>query len=108
MIELSCYLIIYSANQHNYLGLFYFKYIYGHCYYCYDVHHIIHGLEKKNGGISYIQMSCVNEHPEFLKMAAQWADVQIEELFAQESTSVAIQSFNRDSQSSTHHHHHHH
>ncbi|MEM7553962.1 MAG: ferrochelatase [Cyanobacteria bacterium P01_A01_bin.84] len=68
-----------------------------------DVHHIIHGLEKKNHGISYIQMPCANEHPEFLRMAAQWADTQIEKLLNEETVALPAKSFN-----SEHHHHHHH
>jgi ferrochelatase len=66
-----------------------------------DVHHIIHSLEKQHGDISYIQMPCVNDHPEFLAMATQWADTHIGELISAQRTTV-------NPQASHHHHHHHH
>ncbi|WP_026100301.1 ferrochelatase [Fortiea contorta] len=53
-----------------------------------DVHHIIHALEKKHSGVNYVQMACVNDHPEFLAMAAEWANLQIGELSNQESVTV--------------------
>jgi protoporphyrin/coproporphyrin ferrochelatase len=48
-----------------------------------DVHHIIHGLEKKSPKVKFVQMDCVNDHPEFLAMAARWAVPQIEALLAE-------------------------
>ncbi len=66
-----------------------------------DVHHIIHALEKKYPNVDYVQMACVNDHPEFLAMAAEWANAQIAEL--QNEQAVAI-----NPQLALHHHHHHH
>jgi ferrochelatase len=66
-----------------------------------DVHHIIHALEKKHSDVDYVQMACVNDHPEFLAMAAEWANTQIAEL--QNEEAVAI-----NPQLALHHHHHHH
>jgi protoporphyrin/coproporphyrin ferrochelatase len=48
-----------------------------------DVHHVIHNLENKNSGVTFVQMDCVNDHPEFLAMAARWASPQIEALLAE-------------------------
>ncbi len=67
-----------------------------------DVHHIIHALDRKHSEISYVQMPCVNDHPDFLKMAAQWANPQIEALLGEESLAV-----NPHLAAHTHHHHHH-
>ncbi|MBW4563690.1 MAG: ferrochelatase [Mojavia pulchra JT2-VF2] len=66
-----------------------------------DVHHIIHALEKKHSDVDYVQMPCVNDHPEFLAMAAQWADAYIGELRQEEAIAV-------NPQVDGHHHHHHH
>ena len=66
-----------------------------------DVHHIIHDLEKKHKNVNYIQMACVNEHPEFMEMAAHWANSHIEELLSE--TAAAI----NPSLAVAHHHHHH-
>lgn len=69
-----------------------------------DVHHIIHALRRKRPEVTYIQMDCVNDHPEFLQMVAEWANPQIEALLAAESLSVnpALASAMADE----HHHHH--
>ncbi len=64
-----------------------------------DVHHIIHALEKNHANVDYIQMPCVNDHDEFLAMAARWADTQIAALSSQEAVAV-------NPQLATHHHHH--
>ncbi|MEO1791514.1 MAG: ferrochelatase [Cyanobacteria bacterium J06629_19] len=45
-----------------------------------DVDHIIHSLRKKNPQVTYVQMDCVNSHPEFMQMVADWADVHIQAL----------------------------
>ncbi|MFM7560835.1 ferrochelatase [Cylindrospermopsis raciborskii] len=65
-----------------------------------DVHHIIHDLEKQHSGLDYVQMPCVNDHPQFLKMVAGWANTQISELMNEAGQEVNLQL-------STHHHHHH-
>ncbi|WP_193198305.1 ferrochelatase [Nostoc sp. MG11] len=67
-----------------------------------DVHHIIHALEKKHSGVNYVQMACVNDHPEFLEMAAEWANAHIAELKNEQAVTVNPQL------SGGHHHHHHH
>lgn len=67
-----------------------------------DVHHIIHALEHRNSDVTYVQMPCVNDHPDFLAMAADWANPQIEALLSE--TAMAV---NPELASSHHHHHHH-
>ncbi len=71
-----------------------------------DVDHIIHHLQHKSSGVTFVQMPCVNDHPDFLKMAANWANPQIEALLTQEAISVNPQL--AVAQAATHHHHHHH
>jgi ferrochelatase len=66
-----------------------------------DVHHIIHDLEKQHSDVDYLQMACVNDHPQFLAMAAEWANVHIAELMETEGMAVNSHS------AITHHHHHH-
>lgn len=68
-----------------------------------DVHHITHDLKRRNPHVTYVEMPCVNDHPEFLKMAANWANPQIEALLSEQAVVVnpqlaAVQA--------THHHHH--
>ena len=53
-----------------------------------DVEHIIHGLHKKYSDVTYVQMPCVNDEPEFCEMAAQWADKHITELLSAEALTV--------------------
>ncbi|MEM6753985.1 MAG: ferrochelatase [Cyanobacteria bacterium P01_C01_bin.38] len=67
-----------------------------------DVHHIIHNVEKKHKNVNCIQMDCVNDHHEFMIMAAEWADSHIEALLSEEATAI------NPSQAVAHHHHHHH
>ena len=66
-----------------------------------DVDHIIHALQRKHPDVTYIQMPCVNDHPEFLKMAAEWANPQIADLFAESAIAV-------NPQLAVPHHDHHH
>jgi ferrochelatase len=72
-----------------------------------DVDHIIHHLQHRHSGVTFVHMPCVNDDPEFLKMAAEWAHPQIERLLSEEKVTVnpqlaAVQAAN------SHHHHHHH
>ena len=72
-----------------------------------DVDHIIHGLRRKHPEVTYVQMPCVNERPEFLKMAAEWANPQIAALMSEQAIAVtptlaAVQAEH------THDHGHHH
>ncbi len=53
-----------------------------------DVHHIIHALEKQYSGTDYVQMACVNDHPQFLAMVAEWADAHIAELLSEQAMAV--------------------
>lgn len=53
-----------------------------------DVHHIIHALQRKRPDVTYVQMKCVNDHADFLKMSAQWANPQIEALFSGQALAV--------------------
>ena len=70
-----------------------------------DVHHITHDLKRRNPHVTYVEMPCVNDHPDFLKMAANWANPQIEALLAE--TAVAVNPQLAAAQA-THHEHHHH
>lgn len=70
-----------------------------------DVDHIIHALQRKHPEVNYVQMPCVNDHPEFLQMAAAWANEHIGALLSEQALSVnpALAVHHHE-----HHHHHHH
>lgn len=70
-----------------------------------DVAHIIEALQRKHADIAYIQMDCVNDDPQFLKMAAAWANPQIEALLAE--TALSVNPSLAQSQPHSHGHHHH-
>ena len=53
-----------------------------------DVDHIIHQLRRKNPQVTYVQMDCVNDHPEFMQMVADWADTHIQALLESEPVTV--------------------
>ncbi|MFP4220591.1 MAG: ferrochelatase [Phormidium sp.] len=53
-----------------------------------DVHHIVHEMHRRYPDVTYVQMSCVNDRPEFLEMVAGWAESHIEELLSQEGVEV--------------------
>lgn len=53
-----------------------------------DVDHIIHGLRRQRPDVTYVQMACVNDHPEFLQMVADWAEDQISALLSEQALSV--------------------
>jgi len=42
-----------------------------------DVHHIIHHLEHQHADVQYVQLPCINDHPQFLQMVAGWADEHV-------------------------------
>ena len=69
-----------------------------------DVDHIIHNLQRKHPNVTYVQMACVNEHPEFLQMAAEWANPQIAALLSEQAIGVNPQL----GVAQAHHHHHEH
>jgi ferrochelatase len=74
-----------------------------------DVEHIIHHLQHRHRDVSFIQMPCVNDNHEFLQMAADWADAQIEALLTEEGVTVNSQlAQTKASHLHQHHHHHHH
>lgn len=50
-----------------------------------DLDYIVHRLQRQLPKITYVQMNCVNDHPEFLKMAAEWANPQIAALLASQN-----------------------
>ncbi|MEG5138451.1 MULTISPECIES: ferrochelatase [unclassified Microcoleus] len=53
-----------------------------------DVDHIIESLQKQRKGVTYRKLPCVNDRPEFLKMAAEWANPQIEALLSESAMAV--------------------
>jgi len=69
-----------------------------------DVDHIIHGLRDRHPEVTYRQMACVNDRPEFLEMAAEWANPQIAALLAEKAIAIVFNS----AKSHSHHHHHDH
>lgn len=73
-----------------------------------DVDHIIHTLRQRRPDVTYVQMACVNDHPEFLQMAANWADSHIADLLSAEA--LAVNPTLAAAQAHHHHdeHHHHH
>ncbi|MEB3883963.1 ferrochelatase [Lyngbya sp. CCY1209] len=78
-----------------------------------DVEHIIEALRRRRPDVTYVQMACVNDHPEFLQMAAEWANPQIEGLLNETALAVnpslaAEQAKASHSHSHDHDHHHHH
>jgi len=76
-----------------------------------DVDHIIHALQRKHPIVTYIQMPCINDHPEFLKMAAEWANPQIAALLSEQAIAVnpqmAVPHAHHHDHEHAHHHHHH-
>lgn len=77
-----------------------------------DVDHIIHALQRKHPNVTYVQMPCVNDRPEFLKMAAEWANPQIANLLAESAIAVnpqlAVPHTHDHHHDHEHTHHHHH
>jgi protoporphyrin/coproporphyrin ferrochelatase len=53
-----------------------------------DVDHIIHDLRSKHPQVTYVQMPCVNDRPDFLEMVADWAHPQIEALLSEQAVAV--------------------
>lgn len=42
-----------------------------------DIDYLVHNLHSQKPEITFVQMSCINDNPEFLEMVAAWADPQI-------------------------------
>lgn len=53
-----------------------------------DVHHIVHEMHRRYPDVTYVQMPCVNDRPEFLEMVAGWAESHIEELLSEDGVEV--------------------
>lgn len=68
-----------------------------------DVAHIMEHLAQKYPDVNYVQMPCVNDHPVFCQMVADWAHPQIEDLLAETALSINPNLAPHD-----HGHHHHH
>lgn len=72
-----------------------------------DVEHIIEALRRKHPEVTYRQLKCANDRPEFVEMAAEWANPQIEALLNE--TAIAVNTSLAAAQAkATHEHHHHH
>ncbi|MEO0770077.1 MAG: ferrochelatase, partial [Cyanobacteria bacterium J06649_4] len=69
-----------------------------------DVDHIIHSLRKKNPHVTYVQMDCVNDHPDFMQMVADWADTHIQSLL--EATPITVNPELRVVEANEHNHDH--
>ena len=69
-----------------------------------DVDHIIHSLQHKHSDVTFIRMPCVNDRPEFMQMAAEWANSQIEALL--EETGITVNPQLAKIQAAHAHHHH--
>jgi ferrochelatase len=73
-----------------------------------DVDHIIEALHRKRPDVTYVRMDCVNDDPDFLRMAAEWANPQIEALLSEEALAVNPSLAHSHSHGHSHHHGHHH
>ncbi|NJR58396.1 MAG: ferrochelatase [Cyanobacteria bacterium CRU_2_1] len=80
-----------------------------------DVEHIIHTLQRNRSDVTYVQMPCVNDRPEFLQMVAEWANEQITALLSEQALAVNpalatahVQAHHTHSHDHEHHHDHHH
>lgn len=73
-----------------------------------DVEHIMEKLRRKYPKVNYIQMPCVNDHPQFCQMVAHWADEQISALLSEDELTVNPSLVAAVSSNHHHHHHHHH
>jgi len=71
-----------------------------------DVDHIIGDLKRRHPEVTYVRLACVNDHPEFLQMAADWATPQIEALL--NATALAVNPQLAAAQAAGQHHYHHH
>ena len=69
-----------------------------------DVDHIISALRRKRPDVTYLRMDCVNDHPEFLHMAAEWASPHIADLLEAEAIVVNPKSAVGQSDHSHDHH----
>lgn len=70
-----------------------------------DVEHIIESLRRKRPDVTYVQMPCINDQPEFLEMVARWANPQIEALLEAEALAVNRSLAVAMAKTNGHHHH---
>ena len=73
-----------------------------------DVEHIVEALRRKHPEVTYRQLECANDRPEFLQMAAEWAGPQIEALLSESAIAVNPSLGAAQARSGHGHHHHHH
>lgn len=71
-----------------------------------DVEHIIGHVRKQHPEVTYVQMPCVNDHPTFTRMCADWADTHIADLL--NAQPLAVNPRLAIAQAATHNGHHHH
>jgi protoporphyrin/coproporphyrin ferrochelatase len=71
-----------------------------------DVDHIIHQLQHKHSNVTFIRMPCVNSRSEFMQMAAEWANPQIEALLGESGNTVNPQLAKTQAAHAHSHHHH--
>ncbi len=71
-----------------------------------DVEHILLALQRQHPEVICQQMPCVNDAPEFLDMAASWANPLIAELIAETSDVIHFEGIDRTHQSAAHSHDH--
>jgi ferrochelatase len=69
-----------------------------------DVEHVIEKLRRQRPDVTYVQMPCVNDRPDFLAMAASWADRHIADLL--EETALVVNPAMAASQAADVHSHH--
>ncbi|KGF72181.1 ferrochelatase [Neosynechococcus sphagnicola sy1] len=55
-----------------------------------DVEHIVQMLRRQRPDVTYVQMACVNDHPDFLSMVATWAHPQIADLLSEQARVVNL------------------
>lgn len=72
-----------------------------------DVEHIIAALRRQHPQVTYVQMPCVNDHTDFLAMAAGWADPLIADLLEAEALVVNPALATLQAQMGQGHHHDH-
>ncbi len=72
-----------------------------------DVEHIVQNLRDRRPDVTYVQMDCVNDHPDFLAMAAAWANPQIEALLTETADVAAVRRSAPTQVAHGHHHHDH-
>ncbi len=74
-----------------------------------DVEHIISHLRSKYPKVTYVQMACANDHEDFLRISADWANTHIADLLSAQPLAVNPQlAFSQADTSHGHSHSHSH